>query len=171
MQEAAVIQSKSELSDLKFSPDHKTAVLLVNGFNGLGLHTLFNVIRLFGKEFRNFVFVEIGVIDAGNFKGVDEVEHLKKQISKDTARYVSFMKSQGYYAEALSYVGIDVISEAERIVPDILERFPNAVFFGGQIVFPKESFFTKWLHNHTVFIMQRKFYQQGIPFVILPIRV
>ena len=143
----------------------------MNGFNGLGLHTLFNVIRLFGKEFRNFVFVEIGEIAAGHFNGVDEVRQLKKPIRKDMDRYVAFIKSQGHFAEGLSFVGIDVISEAEKIAPEIQERFPNAVFFGGQLVFPTESLFTRWLHNHTVFALQRKFYQQGIPFVILPIRV
>src|SRR5665647_3567849 len=32
----------------------------------------------------------------------------------------------------------------------------NAVFFGGQIVFPNDSIFTRWLHNYTVFASQRK---------------
>ena len=43
----------------------------VSGFDGLGLHTLFSIIRLFGGIYKNFVFVEIGLIDAGNFKGED----------------------------------------------------------------------------------------------------
>ncbi len=172
LQEAASFElEKGEVPAQPIDPNAKTAVLMVNGFNGLGLHTLFNVIRLFGKEFRNFVFVEIGVIDAGNFKGVDEVGHLKTQISKDVQRYVSFMRSQGCFAEGLSYVGLDVIGEAEKIAPEILKRYPTAVFFGGQLVFPEETMFTRLLHNHTVFVLQRKFYQQGIPFVILPIRV
>ena len=115
--------------------------------------------------------MEIGIIDAGNFKGIDEVGHLKTQTSREIDRYVVFMQAQGHFAEGISVIGIDVISEAEKIAPDILRRFPNAVFFGGQLVFPSESIFTKWLHNHTVFALQRKFYQQGIPFVILPIRV
>lgn len=149
----------------------KTAVLLVSGFNGLGLHTLFNVIRYFGREFRNFVFVEIGVIDAGVFKGRDELEHLETEVDRDLHRYVRLVHQQGLYAEGMSFIGIDVIDEAEKIIPTILERFPNAVLFGGQLVFPKESLFTRWLHNYTVFALQRKFYQKGIPFVILPIRV
>ncbi len=172
LQEAALQGAPvSSKDNPPFDPEAKTAVLLVNGFNGLGLHTLFNVIRLFGREFRNFIFIEIGVIDAGNFKGADEVVHLKEQTEKDVDRYAHFMRHQGCYAEGMSFVGIDVISEAENICPYILKRFPNAVFFGGQLVFPKETILTRWLHNHTVFIMQRKFYQQGIPFVILPIRV
>ena len=172
LQEAASLEiQKEKLTKKDRDPGAKTAVLLVNGFNGLGLHTLFNVIRLFGKEFGNFVFVEIGVIDAGNFKGADEVDHLKNQVGKDVGRYVSFMQSQGSYAEGHSYIGIDVISEAEKIAPEILKQHPDAVFFGGQLVFPQETFLTRLLHNHTVFILQRKFYRQGIPFVILPIRV
>ena len=172
LQDAAAIDTQKEnATPVPFDDSAKTAVLLVNGFNGLGLHTLFNVIRLFGKEFRNFVFVEIGVIDAGNFKGADEVDHLKAQIGKDVSRYVSLMHSQGCFAEGRSYIGIDVVSEAENIAPEILKDYPNAVFFGGQLVFPEDTLLTRWLHNHTVFVLQRKFYQQSIPFVILPIRV
>ncbi|OGX07498.1 MAG: amino acid transporter [Omnitrophica WOR_2 bacterium GWA2_47_8] len=154
-----------------FDRKGKTAILMVNGYNGLGLHTLFNVIRLFGKEFKNFVFVQIGIIDAGNFKGSPEVEHLQVQAQKDIDRYVQFMRKQGYYAEGVTRVGIDVIGEIEKVGPELIQRFPGAVFFGGQLVFTQETIFTKWLHNYTVFAMQRKFYSQGIPFVVLPIKV
>ena len=160
-----------DASTPNFDPQAKTAILMVNGFNGLGLHTLFNVIRFFGKEFRNFVFVQIGVIDAGNFKGAPEVSLLKEDIEKESNRYVTFMRQQGYYAKGFTFVGVDVIDEIEKIGPEISQRYSGAVFFGGQLVFAKETIFTKWLHNYTVFAMQRKFYNQGIPFVVLPIRV
>jgi hypothetical protein len=52
-----------------------------------------------------------------------------------------------------------------------LQRFPNAIFFGGQLVFRKDTFFTRFLHNYAVFSLQRRFYQQGLPLLILPIRV
>ena len=52
-----------------------------------------------------------------------------------------------------------------------MNKFPNAVFFGGQIVFPNESIFSRWLHNYTVFASQKKLYAQCIPFVVLPISV
>ena len=61
----------------------KTAVLLVSGFNGIGLHTLFGVIRLFGGVFKNFVFVQIGIVDAGNFKGRDEIGRLETEAKSD----------------------------------------------------------------------------------------
>ncbi|MFA5096036.1 MAG: APC family permease [Candidatus Omnitrophota bacterium] len=152
-------------------PKEKTAVLLVSGFNGIGLHTLFGIIRLFGGIFKNFVFVQIGVVDAGNFKGRDEVSRVQAEAKNDITRYVKFMNQQGFYAEGVFEVGTDVVEEVSKLAPRILERFPNAVFFGGQLIFPRDSFVVRFLHNYTVFAMQKKLYREGIPFVILPIRV
>ena len=166
LQDAASIPAKVD-----FDSHSKTAVILVNGYNGLGFHTLFNVVRLFGKEFRNFLFVEVGVINAGNFKGLEEVENLRKKIVDDVARYVRYMNSQGYYADGISFTGLEVISEVEAHADEILRRYPNAVFFGGQLVFARETLAKRIFHNYTVFALQRMFYHKGIPFVILPIRV
>ncbi len=149
----------------------KTAVLLVNGFNGLGLHTLFSVIRLFGTFYKNFVFIQVGVVDAGNFKGVEEVERLQNYVKTEVNRYVEFMQRHGYYAEGVYSVGIDIVEEVTKIAPKIQERFPQAVFFGGQLVFPQDTILSRWLHNYIAFSVQRRFYRLGIPFVILPIRV
>jgi hypothetical protein len=156
---------------VKYDPKEKTAVLLVNGFNGLGLHTLFGVIRLFGGTFRNFVFIQVGVVDAGNFKGAEEVAVMKEQVKQDLDRYVRYMRCHGYYASAYSSFGTDVVDEVDGIMPKILERFPNAILFGGQLVFPKTNFFSNVFHNYTIFAVQRRLYSQGIPLVVLPIRV
>ncbi len=156
---------------VKYDPQKKTAVLLVNGFNGLGLHTLLNVIRLFGNEFKNFVFIQIGVVDAGNFKGAEELATMKTEVKKELDRYVNYMRRHGYYAAGYSSFGTDVVNEIANLAPQILEQFPNAVFFGGQLVFPKATFLSGVFHNYTIFAIQRRFYSQGIPVVILPIRV
>jgi amino acid transporter len=152
-------------------PKGKTAVFLVNGFNGLGLHTLLNIQRLFTGVYKNFVFVHVGLVDAGNFKGVEEMEALKQHVESEGMKYVDFMNRYGFYAESITAVGIDVVSEAAELVPEILKRFPQSIFFGGQLVFPEDTFFTRFLHNNIVFAVQRRFYNQGIPFVILPVRV
>lgn len=154
-----------------FDPAAKTAAILVNGFNGLGLHTLFSVFRLFGESYRNYVFVEIGSIDAGNFKGADEIGNLGNFVRNETSKYVDYMREHGYYAEAHVSIGTEVVEEINRLVPDITSRFPNIVFFGGQLVFTKESLMDRWLHNYTVFAVQQNLYVHGIPFLILPIKV
>jgi amino acid transporter len=157
--------------DEPFDPRAKTAVLLVNGYNGLGLHTLFSVFQLFEGIFKNFVFVQVGLVDAGNFKGVEEVDRLKHWVAGEVDRYVEFMRRHGYYAEGVSAVGNDVIHEVMLQVPDIVEKYPNAVFFGGQIVFPEETFLTRRLHNYITFALQRRFYHLGTPFVLVPVKV
>ena len=156
---------------IQYDPKSKTAVLLVNGYNGLGLHTLLNVIRLFGGMFNNFVFIQVGIVDAGTFKGAEELEHLKKKVNDDLEMYVNFVKSKGFYAEGFSMIGTDVVEEVSKVTPDIMDKYHNAVFFGGQLVFPNPSIFTGVLHNYTIFAVQRYFYNQGIPIMMMPIRV
>ncbi|HOT97465.1 MAG TPA: amino acid permease [bacterium] len=149
----------------------RTAVLLTSGYNGLGLHTLFGTMKLLGKEFRNFIFVQVGVVDAGAFRSPEEMAELRAHVKGDLDRYVHYMQSQGYYAESIPLIGIDVVEEIVREAPLIQERFPGAVFCGGQLVFPTEPMFSRWLHNYTVFSLQRRFYYLGLPVVLLPIRV
>jgi len=151
--------------------DAKTAVLLVNGYNGLGMHTLLGIQRMFAGEFRNLIFVQVGMVDAGVFKGAEEMEALKTHIRGDLDRYVSFARARGLYAEGVGAVGVDVVEEVLRITPEIRRRFPKAVFFGGQLVFPDDTFFTRMLHNHIVFAVQRQLYRLGMAFVIMPIRL
>jgi amino acid transporter len=165
------IDDEEGAKELKYNPKEKTAAILVNGFNGTGLHTLLSIFRIFGNTYKNFVFISVGSIDAGNFKGAAEIENLSTHVKEEAERYVAYMKEHGHYAEAFTKVGTDVIDEIENIVNLITAKFPNVVFFGGQIVFPEDSFITRWLHNYIVFAVQRKFYKKGIPFVILPIRV
>lgn len=157
--------------NIKPDSDSKTAAILVNGYNGLGLHTVMSVIKNFGKEFRNFVFIEIGVIDAGNFKGEEEIAHLKSKVNKDLDRYVSFMNQNSCHAQKFSSFGIDVVEEVEKVAQNVTARFPGIVFFGGQLIFEKETWVNRLLHNYTVFAIQKKLYQKGTPFVILPIQV
>jgi amino acid transporter len=158
-------------STVKYDPRDKTAILLVNGFNGLGLHTLFSIIRLFGGTFKNFVFIQVGVVDAGNFKGADEMSHMKENVRKELDRYVKYMRCHGYYAADYSSFGTDVVEEIARLTPEIFQKFPNAILFGGQLVFPRTTFLSGVFHNYTIFAVQRRFYSEGIPVVILPIRV
>lgn len=149
----------------------KTAVIMVNGFNGMGLHTLFNVIRIFGDNFKNFFFIEAGIIDAGHFKGVDAIGRLEDHVTHELNKYVTFMKKQGFYAEGFSAIGTDVVGEINDLANKIFNIYPQTVFFGGQIVFAEDTLFTKMLYNYTTFAVQRRLHQQGIPFIVMPIRV
>jgi len=149
----------------------KTAVILVNGFGGLGLHALFGVQRVFRGHFKNFVFIQVGMIDAGQFKGVQEIQHLEKTVADGLDRYVEYMRSHGYHATSFYSLGTDVVDEVEKLAVEVAEHFPNSVLFASQLVFPRETIFTRILHNYTAFAIQKRLYQRGMPLLILPIRV
>src|SRR4051812_22428248 len=76
----------------------------------------------------------------------------------------------GFHAHSETDVAIDAVEKISEMAPAIVAQYANSVFFGGQIVFPRESWLTKLLHNAFVFSAQQRFYRQGYPFLILPIR-
>ncbi len=152
-------------------PRELTAVVLVNGYNGLGLHTALHVPRMFGDSFRNFVFLSVGAVDAGNFKGAAELAALRAHTAAGAERYAAWARARGYGATTLTAIGHDVTGEVMLLAHEAAQRFPRQVFFAGQLLFARETRLTRWLHNHTVFILQRRFLLANLPFVILPIRV
>ncbi|MBF0484150.1 MAG: APC family permease [Candidatus Omnitrophica bacterium] len=149
----------------------KTAVILVSGFNGMGLHTLFGIFRFFGHTFKNYIFVQVGIIDVENFNSTEEVKSVEEKVKHDTDRYVSYIQKQGFYSEGIWSVSVDAVEGVAELAPKVLQKFPNSVFFGGQLIFPEETLMSRFLHNYTSFSLQKKLYWQGVPFVILPIRV
>jgi len=148
-----------------------TAAILVSGYNGLGMHVFFSILRSFPGTFRNFVFLSVGVIDTSRFKGVAEIENLSENLRGQLANYVEFAKGHGYYGEAHHRVGTDVIEGVQGMATEVAADFPNVVFFTGQLVFQEENFFNKLLHNQTAFILQKKLVFSGHPMIVMPIRV
>lgn len=169
----AADSEKTSRAPFATEPDTRarTAVILVNGYNGLGLHTALHVPRMFGETFRNFVFLQVGNVDAGNFKGAAELEALRGHTTTEAGRYVAWARAHGFGATAFTAIGHDVVGEAMKLASLAREEFPNSVFFAGQLLFARETRLTRLLHNHTAFALQRRFFLASLPFVILPIRV
>jgi hypothetical protein len=148
-----------------------TAVIMVSGYNGLGMHVFFSIIRSFPGTFRNFVFVSAGVVDTSRFKGVAEIKNLSEDLEGQLKNYVEFVKGHGYYSEARHQVGTDVIEIIRHLAEKVTADFPNVVFFAGQLVFEEDNFITKLLHNQTAFLAQKKLVFTGHPMIVMPIRV
>ena len=126
---------------------------------------------LYGDFYRNFVVVQVGVLDAGSFKGAEEIEALKHKTKEDTDKYVAYLRANGRYAEGRHAVQADVVDALEELARETAKDYPQSVFFGGQLVFRKEGLWTRFLHNNVVFAIQRRLYMRGLPFMVLPIRV
>jgi hypothetical protein len=172
----------STLTEIPFHPDLRnpvppkdpnapTAVVIVRDFDGIGIHTLLNIPRLFPNYFKNVVFVSVGVIDSSQFKGVREIENLRRRKEEDLKSYVEFANCLGWYAEYRYALGIDLIEELVKLSKEVARDFPKSIFFAGKLVFEQETFFTRMLHNHTPFTLQQKLQFEGLQMIILPIRV
>ncbi len=148
-----------------------TAIVMVESYNGLGIHTLLSIIRMFPRHYRNFVFCGVGLVDSGQFKGTADVAALERKVRGDLEKYVALAQRMGVYAEYRYTLGTDLITELEDISLDLTKEFRRCVVFAGQLVFEKENLFTRSLHHETSFSIQRRLQFRGIQVVILPIRV
>lgn len=153
------------------NPNERTAILLVSGYNGFGLHSWLSVFREFPKLYRNFIFVSVAEIDSGAFKGVSEIEALKSSIAEQLVKYVKIARSYGYAADYRMDVGTDVVETATHLCQSIVQEFPKSSVFTGKLVFRDENIFQRVLHNETAFAIQRRLQWEGITTVILPVRV
>ncbi len=68
-------------------------------------------------------------------------------------------------------IGTDPVDELEHLCVEVKQRFPRTIFFAGQLVFQKDTWFRRLLHNETAFSLQRRLQWDGVPMVILPTRV
>jgi amino acid transporter len=152
-------------------PAGPTAVLIVRDFEGIAVHSLLNIGRLFPNHYKNIVFVSVALIDSGKFKGSSEIENLRRAKEEDLKSLVDFANCLGWYAEYRYALGIDLMAELERLCRSVAEEFPRPVFFAGKLVFQKENFLTRLLHNHTPFTIQQRLQFDALEMMVLPIRV
>jgi len=152
-------------------PAQPTAVLLVGGYGGLGVHALLAVQRTFPGHFANFVFVSVGVIDAATMKGVEEVERLRARTEESLRGYAELARRFGLAADFRMAVGTDVLDEGEEVCAGVAADYPRSVFFLGKLVFREETFFQRLLHNETAYQLQRRLQLAGLSAMVLPVRV
>lgn len=152
-------------------PKKQTAVLLVNAYGGLGIHTLLILLKTFPGQFSQVYFASVGVLDSGNFKGVEEVGRLRAERQKTIDQYVLLAQTLGLAADGEYTIGTDPVEESTALCMKIRERFPRSVFFAGKLLFEAEKWYYPLLHNETAYAITRRLQLQGIPMVVMPIRI
>jgi len=152
-------------------PNKMTAVQLVTGYNGFGIHTLLSIVRNFPNLYKNIIFVSIAVADSGSFKGGEAAEALKKSTEEELMKYVELARRLGLPADYRIDIRTDVVESATHLCESIAEEFPRSTFFTGQLIFHHVRFLHRLLHNETAFAIQLRLQWSGITTVILPIRV
>ncbi len=151
-------------------PSLPAAVILVGGYTGFGVHTTLNVFRAFPGHFKSIVFVSVGTIDSGGFKGEDSIQALHNATEHTLQRYADLATRLGMPATTRMAVGADTVDEAEKLCLSIAREFARPTFFAGQVVFARETWVHRLLHNQTAFAIQRRLQWAGLNMVILPAR-
>ena len=155
----------------KPEPDEPVAALLVSGYGGLGIHTLLALQQLFPGYFKGIVFLSVGRVDSGAFKGKNEVDALVDSTLGNLDRYVGLARSLGFRADSMYRIGTDVVHDSEVLCQEVKARYPRAVFFLGKLVFAQDRFSYRFLHNDTANSIQRRLQFGGLQTIILPIRI
>ncbi len=174
-----VRQLYEELKDLPMpegpvrppDPARPTAAILVSGYNGVGIHTVLNAVRAFPGHFGNLVFISVAVIDSGEFKGEEAMAQLKQRTEHALEEYVRLANGLGLGAASRMGVATDVVEEAERLCLEIAAEFPRTTFFAGRLIFERERWYQRLLHNETPMAVQKRLQWLGKTMVTLPIRV
>jgi len=153
--------------------DHnaRTAVILVGGYTGLGLHTLLALRKSFADQYKNVVFLSIGFVDTSELQSHEHLKLLNWKTEHDLDLYLNAARQLGYSAESRCKLGTDIVEEAVALCESVALEFPNCTYFAGQIAFRRESWYHRFLHNQTAFSVQRHLIWQGKTMVVLPIRV
>jgi len=148
-----------------------TAIQLVTGYSGFGVHTLLSILTTFPNTYKNIIFTSVAVIDSGSFKGAEEVKVLEESVKKGLEKYVELARKLGFAADYRMSVGTDVIENAVHLCREIAAEYPRSTVFTGQITFRLDKFYHRILHNETAFAIQRHLQWHGLTTVILPIRM
>jgi hypothetical protein len=160
-----------EARTVEMTKEGPTAIVLVESYGGLGIHTLLSMERLFPRRFKNVVFVSVGRVDSGQFKGVEELAALEAKVEEDLGRYVALGRRLGFYCEYRYTTGTELIEELEKMCLTLVKEFRHPAVFAGQLVFQRENVFTRSLHYETAYAIQRRLQFHGVQVIILPIRV
>jgi amino acid transporter len=152
-------------------PKQMTAIQLVSGYSGFGVHTFLSIIRGFPGLYKNFVFVSIAEVDAGAFKESESVSRLTSATKDALRKYVDMARRLGFPAESHFDTGIDVVQTASSLCETVAREFPKSTVFAGQTVFRRPGIINRILHNETAFAIQQELRWKGITTVILPIRI
>jgi hypothetical protein len=151
-------------------PRKPTAVLLVREFGGMGIHLLLSLQKTFPDFFKNVIFVSVAVIDSGHFKGKEEISALRSEVEESLAKYVELARRIGWNAASGTTVTTDPVDGIYRVCVDLAKRYPRIVFFGGKLIWKRESWWQRILHNETAFQVQRRLQWKGLTMTILPLR-
>lgn len=155
----------------EIQPGKPTAVLLVKDSQASAMHTLLWIMRLFPGVYKNFIFVSVGEVDSAHFNQEEKFESRRSGIKKIVKKITLYCHNKGYGAEFYIDYSTDVVDKLTELCMQVMDKYPNAVFYSSKLIFDNENLFTQILHNRTAYLMQRRLHALGRNMIIMPMKV
>jgi hypothetical protein len=152
-------------------PEKRTAVIAVASYSSLGLHIFRAVLRFLPNYFENVVFLSVGVVDSGIFKGEVSFEGLRADTAASLSKFVATARRAGLPATSYMTISADPVRALEELCLETARLFPHSTFFAGHLVFGRDTVVNRLLHNQLSMAVERRLQFAGLPVVVLPIRV
>jgi amino acid transporter len=161
----------AEAPPLPLDPHQPTAAFMVGKNCGVTMHTLLWAQRMFPGYFKNFIFLNVGIVDVESYGGQKKLTMLKKKVGEQNDYFVQYCHQHKQAATSFSRYGTDPVILLSKQAEKISKQFPNTIFFASKLLFTRDSWFTKFLHNEAAFAIQQRLHLKGIQLIILPINI
>lgn len=170
--ELFAIEETSKCKDIpEIQPGKPTAVLLVKDSQSSAMHTLLWIMRLFPGVYRNFIFVSVGEVDSEHFNQEEKFVSRRSGIKSILKKITLYCHNKGFGAEYYIDYSTDVVDKLTELCMQVMDKYPNAVFYSSKLIFDNENIFTQVLHNRTAYLMQRRLHALGRNMIIMPMKV
>ncbi len=153
------------------NPHQPTAVIFVGKNQGMTMHTLLWIQRLFPNYFKNFIFVRVGLIDMQSYGVEKALASMQNEVESRLDYFIHFIQDKQLSARKISSYAIDPAEKLSCITDELITEFENPIFFASKLVFERDTWFVRWLHNETAFTLQRQLYSKGSMMMILPMKI
>ncbi|MEI7490171.1 MAG: APC family permease [Bacteroidota bacterium] len=161
---------KSHREPPEFNPDMHTACICVNDFNGIGIHTFLKIREDFEK-YKNFIFISVGMVDSGTFKGEAELQNLEEDVKYNLKKYEELARAYGCFADSYYAIGTDIADEVKELSKKVVNKYNRVIFFIGNAIFTRPSSLTRMLHSQTQLTLQNRLAHKGFMMVLIPIKL
>jgi len=99
------------------------------------------------------------------------VDEVRDRTAADLRRYVELAAGLGLATDSRMAVGTEAVTTAADLCVRIATEFRQSLFFAGKLIFERERWYQRLLHNETAYQLQRRLQFAGLNAMVLPVRV
>lgn len=152
----------------RLDPARATAAFIIGRSRSGLVHASRTVLEMWPGFYKNFLVISAQPVDVRSYGGNQTLEALRAERLHDMEFYMELARQHGMASKYYLGFGVDGVEEMVKLCREAHAEFPHVVFFASKLVFEKETWVTRLLHNQIVYAIQRRLQREGMQMVILP---